>query len=190
MSIFQKLLSEAINDKSFDDTDGLVKAVKSVLRKSSLSSYREKKSGDGYVEPSRHGFKFSCLNGDCTITFMGVSKSSINEIASALGKAKVNYKYNNHTESFLISSDDNVKSDGMISSEAKEELESGTYGVLDTEAPSKKEIKNIINDFNSVQKRIYNELLKYELVEWALMRSRAGSNEKFVYILNKKDTNQ
>jgi len=188
MKILNKILSEALNEKSFDTEEDLIKAIRSVLRKSSLASYKEKKSSDGYVEPSRHGYSYKSisLRGSIKITlsFVGVSQSEINEVAAALAKAKVNYKINNHISSILVDGDDNIKPEALISNDTKNELNYGSYEVLGTKVRNKSDINKAINQFDSIQKRVYNELKKFSMIEWAYVK---GDNGRYNYTLTKKD---
>ena len=188
MTILNTLLYEALNDKSFENEDDLVKAIRSVLRKSSVSSYKEKKSSGGYVEPSRHGYSYTSIKvaGSLriVISFVGVSQNEINEVAGALAQAKVNYKINNHTCSILILGDDNVKAEALISSPTKRELEHGLYSVLGTSTRNKTDINKVVKEFNSTQQRIYAELKHFDLIRWDYIK---GENGRYAYTLTKKD---
>lgn len=180
--MFKHILQEALAEKQFESNDDLLKMVKSILRKSSLYSYREKKSSDGFVEPSRHGYKFTYLNGNITLSFMGVSSSEINELASLFAKNKINYLYNSHQEMFLIKAKDNVKlPEDEYPENVKEELATGIYDVLNSQSKDKSGIKNIINNFDKKQKEIYNFLINNSLAEWKYI----NINNKATYKLMK-----
>jgi hypothetical protein len=188
MSIIDKILNEALTEKTFDSEEDLVKAIRSVLRKSSLSSYKEKKSTGGYVEPSRHGYSYKSININgslkITISFVGVSQTEINEVIAALAKANVNYKINNHLSAILISGDDNIKPDALLSDETKRELDMDLYCVLGTHVRNKSDITKAINSFNSTQRKIYDQLKKFDLVQWDYIK---GENGRYAYTLSKKE---
>lgn len=185
MNIFDKLLKEALSDATFESTDEFVKAVKQVLRQSDIPRHVTKASKDkGFQETSRFGYSYSFLNGNITISFFGVDKHDINTLARDLSAKDINYKYNDKTVQFLIKTDDNVKSDALLSDEAKSELENNIYDVLGTSVKEKSKIKNTIAEFNHTQNKIYQELLKFELVQWKYIK---GDNGRFAYVLLPKE---
>jgi len=185
MNIFTKLLQEALYDKQFDTTDDLVKAVKQILRQSDIPRHLSKSTKDkGFQETSRFGYSYSYINGNITISFFGVDKHDISTLARDFSNKDINYKYNDKTVQFLIKQDDNVKPDSLLSSEAKMELEDNVYDVLRTSIKEKSKIKDAISSFNSTQNRIYQELLKFNLVEWKYLK---GDNGRYTYMLLPKE---
>jgi len=184
MPVFNRILSEAIqNEKQFESSDDLIKKTKSILRKSSVSSYKETKAGDaGFKTPHRLGYKFAALNGNITISFVGNEKSWINEIIRELGKNKVNYSFNAAHEIVLIKSEDNIKGESILSPEARKELDNGEFGIIGTEVHQKKDIKSAVDNLAYLEKEIYNELIKGNFVTWKQIKLAPG---KIAYTLTK-----
>jgi len=184
MPVFNRILSEAIqNEKQFESSDDLIKKTKSILRKSSVSSYKETKAEDaGFKTPHRLGYKFAALNGNITISFVGNEKSWINEIIRELGKNKVNYSFNAAHEIVLIKSEDNIKGESILSPEARKELDNGEFGIIGTEVHQKKDIKGAVDNLAYLEKEIYNELIKGNFVTWKQIKLAPG---KIAYTLTK-----
>ena len=184
MSIFNRLLSEAIqNEKQFETSEELSKKVKSILRKSSITSYKETKATEsGFKIPHRLGYKLRQLQGNITISFIGNEKSWINELLRELGKNKINYAFNNQSEMFLIRAEDNIKSESVLSPEARKELENGEFGIIGMEVHQKKDIKAAVDNLSYLEKEIYNELIKGNFVTWKQIKLTPG---KIAYTLTK-----
>lgn len=182
---FADLLKEAVLQYQFETTEDLVKSIKSILRKASFPRYMEKKSGDGFASPSRHGYKFKYMNGIVTISFYGTERAWVSELAKAFASAKINYHYNEKEEIFMVKDTENVTPEELLSPEAQEELENNKYHVIGTVVRSKHDIKDCINTFTEEQRSIYKELFNAGLVLWQMTKYRIGNQQKFKYALKK-----
>jgi hypothetical protein len=182
---FSDLLKEAILQYQFETVDDMVKSIKSILRKASFPRYLEKKSGEGFASPSRHGYKYKYMNGVVTISFYGTERSWVSELAKAFAVAKINYHYNEKEEIFMIKDTDNVTPEELLSAEAQDELENGKHHVIGTVVRSKHDIAEIINNFTETQRSVYSELINAGLVKWTMTKYKIGNQQKFKYALKK-----
>lgn len=184
--LFKTLLKETLENKQFDSIEDMVKAVKSILRKATFPRYKENKakSEKGFATPSQFGYKYKYLNGTITISFFGAERSWISELARALGTTQIHFHFNEKQDIFLIKGIENVKPLEAMSGDAVDEFKNGSFDVIGTTADSKAEIKAAIDGFNPTQKEIYFELVRNEMVEWKMIKTRLGKDvTKFRYKL-------
>lgn len=183
---FKQILIEAFEpEKHFNSEEELITSVKSILRKSSITRYKEIKSKDkGFSLPQKYGYSYKFYNGNITISLIGVEKTSINELMRTLTHEKIVYHYNSSNEIFLIKGNENIiPSEEVFPTDVSEELKNNSYNIIGQESKDKNGIKDIINNFDSIQKRIYLYLISNELIEWKYIRNETGN--KFVYKLVK-----
>lgn len=185
--LFKQIIEEAYTpEKNFDSQESLISAIKSILRKVSFPRAKEVKSkaDKGFEQPTKFGYVYKFFNGNVTISFIGAEVRWISELMKSLTTEKINFHYNKKTEMFLIKSEENVKqTKETYPEEVQEELESGTYYVIGAVAESKAEIKDVIENFNTVQRKIYNFLFNNDLIVWGFVKLK----QKYVYKLTVKE---
>ena len=152
MTIFQTLLTEALDDKPFSTIGDLKDAIKTVLNSHSRLSKEDS------LEFTKIGFKFKTYKREFRIKVTG---DDSHVLIADLKKAKIHCRYSSINDTITIRYEDNVSSSGLLSQEAQDEIEKGTYGLIGYVTADKD-----YPDFFREQQSIYNELYKYKLVDW------------------------
>lgn len=174
MNIFQTLLEAAFKPKAFATKEELFSTIKSLLKDSGIEPYKEKRTSQG-VKP-RGGYKMPdvIINDTLTIEFDSVDDNNKHNFYSKLNSNKIDFT-RTYSGIITIKLKDNVDSDDLLSDEAKEELTTNypeiigtlSQGILNPETGKlKRSTSNVINKFNSHQKKIYDELIKHGLIYW------------------------
>ena len=194
--MFIGLLKEALEDKPFSTKDELETAIRSVLAKSSTYQPKEKISNG---KPIPLDFVYSLVYNTHTekfkIIFTGDQVVHIHNVMHRLkGKDKdkeIHFIYSHKGSSAIIEIPItlNVTDDSMLTSDTKEEIESGAYGVLGTSVKSKSEQDTVFaNDRTKL--KIYNELKnKRKKASWYLKSTRLGKIDvtEYIFQLNPSD---
>lgn len=159
MSIFSSLLKEAIENKPFDTVGDLKKAILQILNQHSKVTI-----GDNSPEYVKFGFKFKTYKREFRIKIFGDDSHSL---LFALKKSGIHCKYSSMNDTIFIRYEDNVSKTGLLSSDAQEEIENNTYGLIGYVTTDKDNPQ-----FFDVQERIYEELNKYNMIQWIQKNNR------------------
>lgn len=167
MNLFQTLLQEALDQKQFDTIGDLKLAIKSVL-----NSHSKLAMNDDSSEFSKFGYKFKTYKREFRLKLFG---DNSHNLISDLKQAKIHCRYSTINDIIVIRYEDNVSLSGLLSDEAQNEIESGTYGLIGYVTKDKDN-----PEFFDEQQKIYNELNKNKLVYWNF------SKGNYVLTLNDK----
>jgi hypothetical protein len=187
--MFREFLKEALDEKLFKTTEELLKTVKSVLRKSPVSAAKEKKSktNPGTRIPLSFGYKliYNSKEEKIKIIFSGSDIShNLHSVMSLLKDQEIRFSYSDNM--IVINIDENVDANSLLLPESTEEIEDGRYNVLGSSVQYKSDIKHEINDFSSVQRKIYFDLLAHKKADWKLITTKLGKidRQEYVFQLN------
>jgi hypothetical protein len=187
--MFKELLREALEDKLFTTVDELLKSIKSVLRKSPVSAAKEKysKSNPGTKIPISFGYKliYNAKEEKVKIIFSGSDMSqNLHSVMSLLKDVEIKFSYSDNV--IVINVDENVSTDSLLLDISTEEIEDGRYNVLGHVVQYKSDIKHALDEFSSVQRRVYWDLLAHKKADWKLITTKLGKidRQEYVFQLN------
>jgi hypothetical protein len=187
--MFKELLKEALDEKLFTTVEELLKSVKSVLRKSPVSAAKEKKSktNPGTKIPISFGYKliYNAKEEKIKIIFSGSDISqNLHSVMSLLKDVEIKFSYSDNM--IIINVDENVDNNSLLLDITTEEIEDGRYSVLGHSVQYKSDIKHALDEFSSVQRRVYWDLLAHKKADWKLVTTKLGKidRQEYVFQLN------
>jgi hypothetical protein len=152
MNKFQSILQEVLENKPFDTIGDLKTKITQVLKQHSKLSLTSE------TEINKFGFKFKTYKREFRIIILGDDSHTL---ISALKKAGIHCRYSSIQDIITIRFEDNVSKSGLLSTEAQEEIESGTYGLIGFVTSDKDK-----PEFFDIQEKLFAELNKYGIIEW------------------------
>lgn len=152
MSIFQSILQEVLENKPFNTIGELKDLITQVLKQHSKLSF----SSD--TEFKKFGFRFKTYKREFRIVILGDDSHTL---IAALKKVGIHCRYSSVNDTVVIRFEDNVSKSGLLSTEAQEEIDAGTYGLIGYVTADKDNPQ-----FFDIQEKLFTELNKYGMIEW------------------------